>query len=231
MSGTRHLNVLRFQFARRCNGVTSLACAAISRRSRIGGLLTQMSTHWRTGTCGSEPGRRLPHAPGPAGRTEPAPVAAKRDKLVVAAVATVQAQEALCQDAAFEEGVELSFTGWADHSRSATAHKTALPRCSAPMADSRSTGTTARPTPWRASPTWPVALRPGPPNAVHRRRRQPRRGRHRQHRPARLQHQHRGVRRGCSQRVGKTTPNKRWSSINSSFSFMVPGGTRRAPWR
>ena len=38
---------------------------------------------------------------------ETAPLAAERDQLVVAAVATTQAQEAVGQDAAFEERVEL----------------------------------------------------------------------------------------------------------------------------
>ena len=33
-------------------GVSSLGCAASSRRSGIGSLMTQMSTHWRTGTWG-----------------------------------------------------------------------------------------------------------------------------------------------------------------------------------
>ena len=47
------------------------------------------------------------HASGPARRAKPAPLAAERDQFVVAAVATVQAQEAVGQDAAFEEGVEL----------------------------------------------------------------------------------------------------------------------------
>ena len=39
----------------------------------------------------------------------PAPLAAERDQLVVAAVAAAQAQEAMGQDAAFKEGVELVF--------------------------------------------------------------------------------------------------------------------------
>jgi hypothetical protein len=51
--------------------------------------------------------RRLHHAPGPARRAEPAPLAAERDQLVVAAATTAQAQEAVGQDAAFEEDVEL----------------------------------------------------------------------------------------------------------------------------
>ena len=51
--------------------------------------------------------RRLEHAPYPARGTEAAPVAAERDQPVVAAVAAAQAQEALRQDAAFEERVEL----------------------------------------------------------------------------------------------------------------------------
>ena len=55
--------------------------------------------------------RRLEHAPYPARGTEAASVAAERDRLVVAAVAAAQAQEALRQDAAFEEGVQLVLDG------------------------------------------------------------------------------------------------------------------------
>ena len=75
----------------------------------MGSLMTQMSTHWRTGVDDMvhQVRRRLGHAPGPAGRAEPAPLAAQRDELVVAAVAAVQAQQAIRQDAAFEQGVEL----------------------------------------------------------------------------------------------------------------------------
>ncbi len=51
-------------------------------------------------------GRRLRHAPGTARGAEPAPLAAEGDQLVVAAVTAAQAQEAVGQDAAFEEGVE-----------------------------------------------------------------------------------------------------------------------------
>ena len=68
-------------------------------------------TPWRTGTRGNDVidqvGRRLGHAPGPARRAKAAPLAAEGDQLVVAAVATAQAQEAVGQDAAFEKGVEL----------------------------------------------------------------------------------------------------------------------------
>ena len=46
--------------------------------------------------------RRAPHE-----GLQAAPLAAERHQLVVAAVAAVQAQEAVGQDAAFEEGVEL----------------------------------------------------------------------------------------------------------------------------
>jgi hypothetical protein len=53
--------------------------------------------------------RRLRHAPGPARRAKAAPSAAEGDQLVVAAVAAVQAQEAVGQDAALEEVVELVF--------------------------------------------------------------------------------------------------------------------------
>ena len=45
--------------------------------------------------------------PGPARRTKAAPFAAESDELVVPAVAATQPQEAVGQDAAFEEGVEL----------------------------------------------------------------------------------------------------------------------------
>ena len=51
--------------------------------------------------------RRLRHAPGTARRAEPAPLAAEGDQLVVAAITAAQAQEAVGQDAAFQEGVEL----------------------------------------------------------------------------------------------------------------------------
>jgi len=53
--------------------------------------------------------RRLRHTPGTARGAKPAPLAAERDELVVAAVGAVQAQEAVGQDAAFEEGVEFVF--------------------------------------------------------------------------------------------------------------------------
>ena len=53
--------------------------------------------------------RRLGDASGPAGRAEAAPLAAERDQLVVAAVAAVQAQEAMPKDAAFQACVELVF--------------------------------------------------------------------------------------------------------------------------
>ena len=53
--------------------------------------------------------RRLRHPPGPARGAEPAPLAAERQQLVMPAVAAAQAQEAVGQDAAFEESVELVF--------------------------------------------------------------------------------------------------------------------------
>ena len=53
--------------------------------------------------------RSLRHAPGPARRAKAAPFAAEGEQLVVAAVAAAQAQEAVGQDAALEEGVELVF--------------------------------------------------------------------------------------------------------------------------
>ena len=75
--------------------------------------MTQMSTHWRTGTCGMDVvyqvRRRLRHAPGAARGTKAVPLAGEGDQLVVAAVAAAHAQEAVGQDAAFEEGVELVF--------------------------------------------------------------------------------------------------------------------------
>lgn len=48
-------------------------------------------------------------APGAAGTAKAAPLAAERHQLVVAAVAAAQAQEAVREDAEFEEGVELVF--------------------------------------------------------------------------------------------------------------------------
>ena len=53
--------------------------------------------------------RGLRHPPGPARGAKATPLAAEGDQLVVAAVAAAQAQEAVGQDAAFEEGVELVF--------------------------------------------------------------------------------------------------------------------------
>ena len=52
-------------------------------------------------------GCRLCHAPGAAGGAKPAPLGAECHQLVVAAVAAAQSQEAVREDAAFEEGVEL----------------------------------------------------------------------------------------------------------------------------
>jgi len=51
--------------------------------------------------------RRLRHAPGPARGAKAAPLAREGDQLVVAAVAAAQSQEAVGQDAALQEGVEL----------------------------------------------------------------------------------------------------------------------------
>jgi len=51
--------------------------------------------------------RCLFHVPGPARRAEAASFAAEDHKLVVAAVTAAQPQEAVGQDAAVEEGVEL----------------------------------------------------------------------------------------------------------------------------
>ena len=69
------------------------------------------STHWRTGTCGDvvldQVRRSLRHAPRAARGTKPTALAAECHQLVVAAVAAAQAQEALRQDAALQEGVEL----------------------------------------------------------------------------------------------------------------------------
>ena len=59
-------------------GVTSLGCAASSKRRGMG-----------------------------SDRTHPAPPATEGDQLVVAAVAAAQPQQAVRQDAALEEGVEL----------------------------------------------------------------------------------------------------------------------------
>jgi hypothetical protein len=51
--------------------------------------------------------RGLRHAPRAARRTEPAALAAEREQLVVAAIAAAQPKQAMRQDAAPEEGVEL----------------------------------------------------------------------------------------------------------------------------
>ncbi len=55
--------------------------------------------------------RRLRHAPGSARRAEPPPLAAEGNQLVVPAVAAAQPQEAVGQDAALEDGVELVLHG------------------------------------------------------------------------------------------------------------------------
>jgi hypothetical protein len=52
--------------------------------------------------------RGLRHAPRTARRAEAAALAAEGKKLVVTAFAAAQPQEAMGQDAALEEGVELS---------------------------------------------------------------------------------------------------------------------------
>ena len=51
--------------------------------------------------------RRLRHAPGTARWAKAAPLAAERDQFVMAAIAAVQTQETLGQDAALQESVEL----------------------------------------------------------------------------------------------------------------------------
>lgn len=51
--------------------------------------------------------RGLRHAPCAARGAEPAPLAAERQQLVVAALAAAKPQDALRQDAALEKGVEL----------------------------------------------------------------------------------------------------------------------------
>ena len=77
----------------------------------MGSLMTQMSTHWRTGTWGDDvvhqAGRRLRHATSAARGAEAAPLATEGDELVVAAVTAAKPQEAMGQDSALEEGVEL----------------------------------------------------------------------------------------------------------------------------
>ena len=95
-----------------CNtGVTSLGCAASSKRSGIGSRDWQTSIHWRTGTWGMTWStrcaavcamRRAPHD-----GLQASALAAERDQLVLAAVGAAQAQETVRQDAALEEGVEL----------------------------------------------------------------------------------------------------------------------------
>ncbi|MBK8763788.1 MAG: hypothetical protein IPM01_03835 [Burkholderiaceae bacterium] len=51
--------------------------------------------------------RRLCHAPRAARRAKAAPLATEGDELVVAAVAAAQSQEAVREDAALQERVEL----------------------------------------------------------------------------------------------------------------------------
>ena len=55
-------------------------------------------------------GRRLRHTPGAARGAEPVPLAAEGDQLVMPAVAAAQPQEAVGQDAVFEEASNSSFT-------------------------------------------------------------------------------------------------------------------------
>ena len=90
-------------------GVTSTGCAASNRRSGIG----SDSTHWRTGTRADDVIDQmrggLRHAPRPARGAEPAALATEGDQFVVAAIGAAQAQEAVRQDAALQEGVELVF--------------------------------------------------------------------------------------------------------------------------
>ena len=95
-----------------CNtGVTSLGCAASSKRSGIGSRDWQTSTHWRTGTWGMTWStrcaavcamRRAPHD-----GLQASALAAERDQLVLAAVGAAQAQETVRQDAALKKGLEL----------------------------------------------------------------------------------------------------------------------------
>ena len=87
-------------------GVTSLGCAASSKRRGMGREDPLAHGHVRIDVV-HQVRRRLRHAPGSACGAKPAPLAAKRHQLVVAAVAAVQAQEAVGQDAAFQESVEL----------------------------------------------------------------------------------------------------------------------------
>jgi hypothetical protein len=54
-------------------------------------------------------GSRLCHAPGAAGGAKSATLEAERDQLVVAAVSAAQFRDAVGQNAASEEGVELVF--------------------------------------------------------------------------------------------------------------------------
>ena len=103
----------RWRVITRCttcsSGVTSTGCAASNRRSGIG----NDSTHRRTGTRADDVifqvSGGLRHAPRPARGAEPAALATEGDQFVVAAIGAAQAQEALRQDAALQEGLELVF--------------------------------------------------------------------------------------------------------------------------
>ena len=83
-------------------------CGQLAKRSGIG----SDSTHWRTGTRADDVIDQvrgaLRHASRPARGTEPAALAAERHQLVVATIGAAQAQEAVRQDAALQEGVEKS---------------------------------------------------------------------------------------------------------------------------
>ena len=68
------------------------------------------STPWKRIKCSR--GRGTCHASGAARGTETTPLATEGDQLVVAAVGAAQPQEAVGQDAAFEEGVELVLDEW-----------------------------------------------------------------------------------------------------------------------
>ena len=91
----------------------SLGCAASSRRKGMGSLMTQMNTYWRTGTWGMTWSTRcaavcaMRRAPDIARWTKAASLAIDGDQFFVAAVAAVQAQEAMREDAVLQEGVEL----------------------------------------------------------------------------------------------------------------------------
>jgi len=87
-------------------GVTSLGCVASSRRSDGQRQYPRAHRHVRDHVI-DHVRRRLRHAPGPARPAKASALAAEGNQFVVTAVTATRAQEAVGEDVAFEEGVEV----------------------------------------------------------------------------------------------------------------------------